>query len=69
MQGLTKEKPILITCFAAGGALVILTMLVRSGTGIGTPSLPPPPPSAESLDIQTVPVPSPPDSGQVANQD
>ncbi|MGB3311311.1 MAG: hypothetical protein WA939_05895 [Nodosilinea sp.] len=68
MQGLTKEKPILITCFAAGGALVILTMLVRSGPG-RTPSLPPPPPSAESLNVETVPVPSPPGLSQETSQD
>ncbi|MGG6237666.1 hypothetical protein ACQ4N7_03420 [Nodosilinea sp. AN01ver1] len=63
---MTKDKPILITCFAAGGALVILTMLVRSGPG-STPSLPPPPPSAESLNIETVPV--PPSINQVTPQE
>lgn len=68
MQGLTKEKPILITCLAAGGALVVFTMLARSGPG-RTPSLPPPPPSAESLNVETVPVPSPPSLGQDNPQD
>lgn len=41
--------------------------MVRSNTD--APSLPPPPPSAESLDIQTVPVPLPPGMGQDTNQD
>ncbi len=68
MQGLTKEKPILITCCAAGGALFLLTLLVRTGTG-RAPSLPPPPPSPESLNIQTVPVPPPPTAGQSLQQD
>lgn len=66
MQGLTKEKPILITCLAAGGALVVLTLLARSDPG-RTPSLPPPPPSAESLNIETVPV--PPSINQVTPQE
>lgn len=67
MQGLTKEKPILITCCAAGGALVVLSLLVRSGPS-QTSTLPPPPPT-DSLNIQTVPVPPPPGVGQEILQD
>ncbi len=67
MQGLIKAKPILVTCCAAGGALVILTLLVRSGTG-RAPTLPPPP-SATDLNIQTVPVPPPPEIAQATQQD
>jgi hypothetical protein len=68
LQGLLREKSILITCGVAGGSLLLLTFFVRSGPG-RTPTLPPPPPSAETLNIQTVPVPPPPTSGQEFQQD
>ncbi|MEO1070034.1 MAG: hypothetical protein AAFW95_13095 [Cyanobacteria bacterium J06638_6] len=45
-----------------------MSLIVRSGTG-REPTLPPPPPSAESLDIQTVPVPQPPGVSQEIAQD
>jgi hypothetical protein len=59
-----KEKSILITCCAAGGALVLLTLMVRSGTG-RIPTLPPPPLSAEAINIQPMPVPPPPSGGDI----
>jgi hypothetical protein len=45
-----------------------MALIVRSGTG-REPTLPPPPPSAESLDIQTVPVPQLPGVSQEVAQD